>query len=164
MPVTLSVLEKIAVELKTRLDAMVSVTPPYQTVVSQVLRPIPATDHTPKHLQILIKQGTVERAPDLDYPGNPPAIARRVIFNLHLHVCDKSETSTYDTIANQFVADVIQAVSIPNSTWHTFDGNAVDAEFLDEEPIITEGGTGGVNLPLAIVYRTSEYNPYTVRA
>ena len=60
-------------------------------------------------------------------------------------------------------ADVVKAVTSVDS-WYTFDGNAIDAAWQDQEAINADGGVDGVNVPIAITYRTDENNPYARRS
>jgi hypothetical protein len=51
-----------------------------------------------------------------------------------------------------------------SSTWHTFGGLAVDAQWKSPEYVSADGGIDGVNVPIAITYRTDEDDPTEVRA
>jgi len=68
-----------------------------------------------------------------------------------------------DIVINQMRADVISVVCTPQADWYQFDGQSIDAQFEPEETISSEG-IDGINLPIAIVYRTDEHDPYTRRA
>lgn len=165
MPVTYPVVELIARELYTRLDAMTDYDATYQTEVLEVVRPKRLGTHTPADMQIVLVFGNDEVMEELMCPGNPPAIARRQTFNIHCHVMNsETDDEPIDQVVQQFIADVKQAVCKPQATWHTFDSNAIDAEWGDEEHITGEGGLDGVTLPLLVTYRTDENNPYNVRA
>ena len=161
MPV--AVIETIALELETRLNLLVNQST-YNTDVIEVIRPTRFGVWTPKDLQIVLTQGASERVEELDFPGNPPAIARRQVFNIRCHIMsNERDVEAIDTIINTFAADVIRVVCT-ESDWYNFDGNAVISEWLSQEDIQADGGIDGVNVPLAITYRTSENNPYTVRS
>lgn len=164
MPVTLTVLEKIAVELTTRLAAMVD-SDDYQTAVASVKRlPRNGGDYTPEHLQILIRQGDDEIDDELSFPGNPPAVAHRQTFNIRCHVMtSERDTDVVDSISNTFAADVIKCITAGNN-WYQFDSNATDATIGAIEPINEDGGPDGFNIPIRIMYRVSENNPYTARS
>ncbi len=164
MPVTLTVLEEIAVALFDRLEAMVD-SDDYQTEVSGVLRlPRNGGEYTPEHLQIIIRQGDDEIDDELSYPGNPPAIAHRQTFNLRCHVMtSKRDTDPVESIINTFQADVIKCLTAGNN-WYQFDGNATDAKIGSPEPINEDGGPDGFNLPISILYRVDENNPYNARS
>ena len=160
MPVT--VLEAIAVELETRLNLLVSTN--YDTEVVEVIRPTRLGTWTPQHLQIVLTQGSSEVVEELSYPGNPPSIARRQVFNIRCHVMqDERETTSCETIINTFAADVVKAVC-SETEWWQFDGNSINAEWLNIEDVSADGGVDGVNVPIAVIYRTDEDDPYEVRA
>ena len=73
-------------------------------------------------------------------------------------------TAFSDTVINQFHADVVKAVYGDGNVWHTMDDNAIDAEFRSPEYVTADGGLDGVNVPIAITFRTDEGDPTTVRA
>jgi hypothetical protein len=165
MPVVYPVIERIAQELYTRLSVLAEDTSTAETKVSEVIRPKMVEDYTPKHLQIVMKFGSSVIVPELMCPGNPPAIAREQTINLHLHVMPSElDANPLDELEQQFIADVIDAVTTSQNTWHTFGGLAIDAEWRDQEDIVGDGGPDGITLPIAITYRTDEGNPYNVRA
>jgi hypothetical protein len=163
MPVTLTVLESIAVELLDRLAAMVD-SDDYQTAVTSVLRlPRNGGEYTPEHLQIVMRQGDDEIDDEQSYPGNPPAIAHRQTFNLRCHVMtSKRDTDPVEATINTFAADVIKCITAP-ATWYQFDGKAINARIGPVEPINEDGGPDGFNLPISILYRVDENNPYNAR-
>lgn len=164
MPVTLTVLENIAVALTERLEAMVD-SDDYQTAVSSVKRlQRNGGEYTPEHLQILVRQGDDEIDDELSYPGNPPAICHRQTFNLRCHVMtSERDIDPVDSISNTFQADVIKCLTAGNN-WYQFDGNAIDANIGAIEPINEDGGPDGLNIPIVIVYRVDENNPYNARS
>lgn len=163
---TLPVVERIAVELKRRLDLLADVTnTTYNTKVNEVIRPNRLESYTPKDMQIVLTTDSIETVPELMYPGNPPAVAKRVTFHINCNVVnDESVNEPIDTIVHMFAADVEQVITSDSSTWHTFSNLAVDAEFLSHVPHSAGGGFDGVTVPIAITYRTDENNPYQVRA
>lgn len=164
MPLAVTVLESIALELKRRLDLMVD-NDDYQTKVVEVIRPTRLDGYTPQDLQIVLTFGQSQEVPELMCPGNPPASAKRQIFNIRCHVMtDEQDTTAVDSTINLFASEVVVAVCDPANSWHTFDGNSFDAEWLDRENINADGGVDGINLPLAITYRTDEGNPFNLRA
>jgi len=68
----LAVVEQIALEIKSRLDAMIG-NGNYATDVLEVVRPTRFGDFTPKDRQIMLVQGPQELVAELSHPGNPPA-------------------------------------------------------------------------------------------
>jgi hypothetical protein len=159
----LAVVERIAVELYSRLTAMVN-SPTYETCITQVVRPTRLGDFTPINGTIVLTQGAPQRVPELDYPGNPPAICYRQMFNLrYLLLTDENDDTPIDTTMNQAHADIVLGVTESSSDWVKFDNNAFDAEFQPLEYVGSDGGPDGFNLPLLVSYRVSEYDPTTAR-
>lgn len=138
------------------------------TPVSEVIRPTRMGGYTPKHLQIVLTQSAPEIDEELGCPGNPPATAYRMTFNIRCHVMpSEKDTTVIDEITNTFAADVVRAVTSDDfygPTWYTMDDLAFDSMFGTHEPIDLDGSFGGVNLPLVVSFRTDENNPYNVRA
>ena len=162
MPV--AIVEQIALELYTRLESLLVSEGNYETLVSEVVRPT-RVGIIPKHGQVVIVQGTSTEVPELSFPGNPPAIARRQIFHIRCHIMNDEESELpLDTLINSFATDIIRCVTTSDdSRWHSFGELAIDAYFLDREYVSGDGGPDGINMPIAITYRTSENDPYTVR-
>ena len=164
MPVTYPVIELIARELHSRLSAMIG-NPNYQTSVQSVERATRTNNPTPEHLQVTIGMGEEQVIEELSHPGNPPAIARVQTFNIRCHVLsDENSTVPITTDVTMFVADVMKAICVPQTTWHTFDNNAIDASFGAREFFQADGGLDGAIVNLDVLYRTSENDSYTVRA
>lgn len=164
MPIAVSVLETIANVLYERLLTLVN-NSEYTNNVIEVIRPTRQGNYTPQDMQIVLTQGSSEEIEDLHCPGNPPAIARQQIFNIRCHVVnDENSSEAIDSRLNSIASDVIQSVCYPASTWHNFDGNAIDAAWQQREQVSADGGIDGINVPIAITYRTDETNPYNVRA
>ncbi len=161
---SVTVLENIALTLEARLNLLVNQTT-YNTHVYDVVRPTQlGSNWTPKHLQIVLTQGANEVVEELSFPGNPPAICRRVTFNIRCHVMsNEQDIESIDTVINTFAADVIKVVCTA-SDWHNFGGYAIDASWQSHEDIQSDGGVDGVNIPIAIIYRTDENDPYVRRA
>lgn len=167
MPVTefRPVVERIADEVLQRLY-MLSVGDSEYIVANEVIRYNRSDTYTPKDKQIVLTQGANERIPELDHPGNPPAVCRQQTFNIRCHVIpsEKDDTAS-DQYVNQMVMEAMAAITDDAATWHNFNGLAIDAEFGATENIDDDGsGIDGANLPLLVRYRTDENNPYNVRA
>ena len=81
---SLAIIELIAVELETRLLAMVGDSTTYPTDVQEVKRPNRFANYTPIDRQIIITQGVQNEVPELSCPGNPPAVALAQQFNIRL--------------------------------------------------------------------------------
>jgi hypothetical protein len=162
--VPLSVLESIAVELFSRLQLLVDNGGTYSTDVIEAIRPTRLGTWTPQHLQIVLTKGAEEVIDELSYPGNPPSIARRQTFNIRCHVMtDEHDTEAVETVINTFAADIVKVVCT-EANWYQFGGLSINAEWLPVEDVQADGGVDGVNVPIAITYRTSENDPYEVRA
>lgn len=159
----LPVVEKIARELLRRLQTMVNNTG-LNTPVREVVRPKRIDDTAPNDKQIMLTEAGIDAVPELSHEGNPPAVAKRITFNIRCHLLNDEKACTpIDQLVHMFAADVQKTIVDDEPLWYTFDNNAIDAEFLSEEPITGDGGMDGVNVPIAITYRVSEYNPYEVR-
>jgi hypothetical protein len=161
---SLTVLESIAVALVTRLEGMVN-SSTYETSVSSVIRPTRnGGEYNIEDLQIVVRQGSEEIVDELSYPGNPPSICKRQVFNLRCHVLPSElESTPIDTTINTFQADVIKCITTP-ANWYQFGSLAIDTKLLAVELVNEDGGIGGFNLPVEITYRHSEDDPYEVRA
>jgi len=161
MPV--AIVEEIARVLKSRLDLMV-LNADYPIDVLEVIRPTRiGTEITRRDRQIILTQGESVEVPELSYPGNPPAVCRRQTFNINCNLMtDEFDNEAIDTTINAFAADVMKAVTAVTN-WHNFGGYAINAYFLDPQYFTADGGSDGVTLPIAIEYRVSENNPYTLR-
>ncbi len=165
MPVTSvrPIVERIAVEIYDRLRKLAAGYST-QTYVSEVVRPTRLGDWTPKHLQVVLKNGTSERVPELDCPGNPPAICRKQTYNIHCHFMpSEKDTTPIDEYVETMAGDVVRVVC-DATLWHTFGNIAVDAEFGDAEFDSGDGSFSTLTIPLQVTYRTSELNPFEVRA
>jgi hypothetical protein len=161
MPLT--VLDEITAVLVERLETLKNGVE--DTVVTEVIQPTRLGTWTPRDSQIVVVQANPELVPELMCPGNPPAEAWRQTFNLCLHIKpSESDTEAADPKLNRFVADVRKVVCDPAATWHNFGGWSIDATWQTMENIDSGEGIDGVNMPLAITYRTDEGNPYNVRA
>jgi hypothetical protein len=165
MPVTtLTVADEIADVLIARLETL-TIEGTEQTTVVEVVRSTRLGTYTPQDLQVVVQQANPELVPELMCPGNPPAEAWRLVFNLYLHMMpSESDTEDIDAIRNRFVADVRKVICQPTATWHNFGGYAINAEFEAMQNIESGESVGGITLPIAVIYRTDEGNPYNVRA
>lgn len=166
MPVTSvrPVVERIASALFDRLRQLAAGWSTY-TAVYEVVRPNRlGEDANPKHLQIVLKNGDSARVPELDCPGNPPAIARAQTFNINCRLMPSELDNTpIDEYVETMHGDVVRVVCEP-TLWHTFGGLSVDAEFGDPIYDSGDGSYFTVNVPLVVTYRVSENDPWEVRA
>ena len=157
---SLAIVEQIYEVLVDRLEAMLD-NDTYDIGIVEVIRPTRVGEFTPRDRQVLVVQGDDERVNELDIPGNPPGIARRQTFNVRCHLMP-DETSGEDVV-NQAAADIIKAITTPNATWHTMNGLAMDSEIGKFEYVNFDGGPDGVNVPVSVTYRVSEYSPFVSR-
>jgi hypothetical protein len=159
---SLPVVSRITSELFDRLNKLTAGFSPFSAVY-EVVRPTRLGQYTPRHLQIVLTKGSVEEVPELMCPGNPPAIAWRQVFDIRCHVMPSEKDPTpVDTYCEVMAADVVRVVCEPSGWWR-FGGTAINAEWLAQEDINSDGGPDGVNVPIAITYRVDEGNPFNVR-
>ena len=129
-----------------------------------VVRPTKLATYTPAHGLIVLTRGEVARVPELDCPGNPPAIAWRQTFLIRVHIApserDETPVETYEDIME---AEIHRALRT-DDLWHTFCGNAINADFGAQQTAVSDGGYDGIAVPLIVTYRTAEGDLYTVRA
>lgn len=157
------VLSMIADVLFARLESLVAA-PDEPIPIVEVIRPKRIGGYTPRHRQIVLTRGDSTRLPDLDCPGNPPAICWVAVFNIRITIAPSEKDPTpIERYEDTLAASVMKAVTAANQ-WHTMGGYAIDAQFADPQMVDSDGGYDGINLPLAVTYRFSENNPYEVRA
>ena len=117
---------------------------------------------------VIIEQQPEEENEEMSCPGNPPRVAFNLSFKIHgyakrLNVDDTAvAVSETNTTENNMLAAIKKAIANNDAgSWHTFDGNAIDAEVSAAEPFNESGWDGGTVL-LTVVYRVSELDPYVV--
>ena len=160
---TLPVVTRIGDELFNRLNRLTAGYSDY-TYVYEVVRATRIAQYTPRHLQIILTKGDRERRPENDCFGNPQGLAYAQRFDIRCHVLPSELDDTpIDQYCEVFEADIVKTVC-DATRWHTFGELAINAEWIEPEAIVSEGGIGGVNVPIAVVYRIDEGNPYNVRA
>jgi hypothetical protein len=136
----------------------------YPINIVEVVRPTRYSKASPKDRQIMVTQGPTQNIEELSFASSPPGVAKTQVFNLRCHVMpSEREATSVDSILTSFAADVLKAVCTPTNSWHTFGGYAINASFGDFQPFVSDGGIDGINLPLNIIYRTAENDPYTQR-
>ena len=165
MPVTaaLPISERIAAVLFERLQLLTAGLSDYSKVY-EVVRPTRLGGFTPRHLQIMLTAGDKQRVPELDYPGNPPANAYQQTWNIRCHVMPSEKDPTpIDTYIETIAADVVRAVCGTDEYWHTFNDLAIDATWESHEAVQADGGLDGVNVPIAVLYRVAENDPFNPR-
>ena len=102
--------------------------------------------------------------PEISCPGNPPAQGWTLSASV-AGICKPSDkdTTPIDTYKQRIAADIIKAVTNA-STWHNWDGLAVNTE-LGEVSDVTgnDGSWQGIAVQLSVHFRTDEDDPYQVR-
>lgn len=129
-------------------------------VVAKPNRPAKPTE------TLVVQQRPSRPLPRLNCPGNPPANAFNVIFDLNCYVDQRiNDESKYTEACNAIVRLVVHAITHPEDEpylWHTFDGLAINAQIGESRDLIDENSvTLGVTVPLTIQYRVAE-NDHTV--
>jgi hypothetical protein len=157
------VLSRISDEIFARLQALTAGdTGAYS--FKGVVRPTRIATYTPGHGLIVLTRGTVERITELDCPGNPPAIAWRQTFLIRVHIApSERDTTPVDRHEEVIEAEIRKAIRV-DADWHTFDGNAITADFGPTVMTTSDGGYDGIAIPVIVTYRVAEDDPYTVRA
>lgn len=156
------VVTKISDEIVARLETLIT-EPNDAFVFKSVVRPTKIAQYTPSHGLIVLTRGEVVRVNELDCPGNPPALAYQQTFMIRVHIApsekDVTPIESYEDVAE---AAIIKAIR-NDGVWHTFNGNAINAEFGGQQTSTSDGGYDGIAVPLLVTYRVSESDPYTVR-
>lgn len=155
--------EQIAQKLQTRLQG-ITVAGGYEFTVSEVVRTSRYGNFRPQHLQLVINQGTLTRNDELSVPGNPPATAYDMPFEIvGLLMPSESATDKSDFLRNQFSADTIKAICTPAASWHNWDTLAILSTISEVSDVNSEESSG-FKLMLTVTFRTTENNPYTGRS
>lgn len=164
MPDT-AVPELIALEIVGRLQTITTVNGYAFNVASVTRLSRHAREWTLKNLSIAVQQANDEPVEELNHEGNPPAMAYQVTFNLHAFVRESDKTDTpHSTSENMMVAAIKKAIVSDGVGWYSFNGNAIDGSWGQVSPFQSpDGDHAGVTIPLTVLYRISETNPYEVR-
>jgi hypothetical protein len=157
------VVTKISDEIFARLETLIT-EPNDAFTFAQVVRPTKLSTYTPEHGLIVLTRGESVRVPNLDCPGNPPAIAYQQTFLIRIHIAPSEKDETPLELFEDVAEAAIHTAIRTNGTWHTFDSNAINAEFQSMQTATSDGGYEGVIVPLVVTYRFSEGDPYTARA
>jgi hypothetical protein len=76
-----------------------------------------------------------------------------------------SDDEALATNSNDLAVKAISAIAGDNTTWHTMGGIAINSDIGDLTPFDSaDGEFNGMTIPIEIIYRTDEGNPYNVRA
>jgi len=163
-----SVIELIALEIVRRLE-QITTENDYSFSVCSVVRPNRLGEgYSPEDKMIVVKQGDSIKNEDASYPGNPPAIAYDVSFEIACIVRSSDfDPDEYNPEQNERGAQIVKAITgeaTDPGAWYTMEGNAVLADIGDVKQFaVSEGDHNGVTVDLSVLYRMSENDPYTVR-
>lgn len=121
----------------------------------------------PLDRQVAVLQGEGEEDGANSTEGMPRLVARWLTFEVFVFVITSDKDATpSDTYANIRLAEVQRTIATPETPgedWVKFDGLAVNAELGDPTDIPTEDGRfAGPLLPVRVLYRTPENDPFTV--
>lgn len=167
MTETRPVSERIVKEVVERLQLLTAGYSDY-FVAPHVKRELFHDTETPKNFGIIVTQGNVERLPESDCPGNPPALAYALPVNIRCRIMpSERDTTPVDEYINVIAAEVQRVVCDETDldfSWHTFEDLAFNAMWQSHELVTSDGGFDGVLIPLQVMYRVSENNPFEVRA
>lgn len=156
--------ERIATEIIERLEA-ITVANGYSFDVESVTRvPRDSVDWAPFNLAIVLKQGDQTRNEAHDYPGNPPAIAYELPFNIRMFVLQDDKGQAADeTAINDAEATVVKAIC-DATNWWIFDDCSYDAFWGGTTYFRSDQGDHtGFTKELIVRYRVAETDPYVVR-
>lgn len=118
---------------------------------------------------IYVKQQAEAENEELSCPGNPPAVAYDVVFEITGYAnqidTDTTEPAIVDDGAtvNNMLASIQKAIANNDAAhWHEFDGNSLNATMPVAETMET-ADYDGAKVELIVTYRTSEIDPYALR-
>jgi len=158
----LPVSEQILVKVKQRLQ-LIDAGSGYEVTASDVVRPTRIAQHSPNDYQLTVTADRLTPNMESSCPGNPPAQAWEMEVGIVAESRPSEEEQTpIDTLRHVFAADVIRAVTDAD-LWYTWDNLAFNTTYGEVTTIETDVGSA-IRIPLLIMYRTDEDNPYNVRA
>lgn len=158
----LPVSEQILQAVRTRL-LLIDEGDGYEVTVSGVIRSTRIAGHIPEDWQLTVSLVSITES-EADYrPGNPPAIAwsMEIVIMGELRPSE-SDTTPIDTYRSTFQADIVKAITSTGNDWHNWGNLAIDTTYGAAETIETESGSA-IGVPLTILFRTDENDPYTAR-
>lgn len=165
MSVTLQrpIVTLISEEIERRLQTLIGGDAGTYTF-TDVVRPTRLAQHTPKHGMIVLTRGDITRVAELDCPGNPPANAYRQIFLIKVHIApSENDTTPVEVYEDDAEAQILAAIRT-DGTWHTFDSNAINADFGAQMiAASSDGSYDGITIPLYVTFRIAEGDHYTAR-
>lgn len=141
--------------------AEISIAAGYLTDVASVVRPRRTGEQfRPVAFGVSVLQRDEQREPEQDQCGNPPAIGWRLSIACDLVVrLSEDSTAPMDRVLNTFEADVRKCL-MADPTW----GNlACETELGATEYADGSEGFEGVTVPVDVIYRVAENDPYVNR-
>lgn len=157
------VVSRISDEIFARLQALVSGSAGAYSFAN-VVRPTKLATYTPQHGLIVLTRGEVSRVTELDCPGNPPAVAFQQTFSIRVHIApSEKDTTPVEVYEDVMEAEIHKAIVNDAATWHTFGDLAINADLGAQQTVVSDGGYDGIAVPLAVTFRVTEGDPYTVR-
>ena len=158
------VVSRISDEIFARLQALVSGSAGAYSFAN-VVRPTKLATYTPQHGLIVLTRGEVSRVTELDCPGNPPAVAFQQTFSIRVHIApSEKDTTPVEFYEDVMEAEIHKAIVNDAATWHTFGDLAINADLGAQQTVVSDGSYDGIAVPLAVTFRVTEGDPYTVRA
>lgn len=158
------VVSRISDEIFSRLQALVSGSAGAYSFAN-VVRPTKLATYTPQHGLIVLTRGEVSRVTELDCPGNPPAVAFQQTFSIRVHIApSEKDTTPVEVYEDVMEAEIHKAIVNDAATWHTFGDLAINADLGAQQTVVSDGSYDGIAVPLAVTFRVTEGDPYTVRA
>jgi len=162
MAAPIPVVSLISNEIFARLQGLVTAEISSYKFVD-VVRPTKLATYTPQNGLIVLIRGDVTRMPELDCPGNPPSVAIQQTFLVKVHIApSEHDTTPVDLYEDVVESEIHKALTEPDD-WHTFGGHAINAHIQSTVTVTSDGGYDGIAVPVQVVYRTVEGDPYTVR-
>lgn len=158
------VVSRISDEIFARLQVLVSGSAGAYSFVD-VVRPTKIATYTPQHGLIVVTRGEVVRVPEIDCPGNPPAVGMQQTFLIRVHIApSEKDTTPVEVYEDVMEAEIHKAIVNDPDTWHTFGGLAINADIGAQQTVASDGGYEGIAIPLEVVFRITEGDSCTVRA
>lgn len=169
---TVPIPELLAREVVRRLSE-ITTADGYNFTATEVVRPNrDGSQFNYRHLSIRVDQASLERIEDMDCPGNPPAIAWALTFEIRgfcrntnqgAEFLEAATVNPYDMQAAIERAIVTEAAD--SSTWYRmgtycWDTRRGPVEYFQAD----DGEYHGVMVPITCLYRVSETNPFESRA
>jgi hypothetical protein len=158
------VVSRISDEIFARLQSLVSGSAGAYSFAN-VVRPTKLATYTPQHGLIVLTRGEVARLTEIDCPGNPPAVGYQQTFVIRVHIApSEKDTTPVEVYEDVMEAEIHKAIVNDPATWHTFGNLAINADLGAQQTVVSDGSYGGIAVPLAVTFRITEGDPYTVRA